>query len=65
MTRVNAGSVPQNCRAISRAAAVHRLWPSMMWTESPGRMFRSTASLRDRPTSVMTGAGSAATLNIV
>ena len=44
MTRVNPGSVRQNCRASSRAAAVQRLCPIITRTVSPGRTLRATAS---------------------
>ena len=47
MTSVNPGSVPQNWRASSRAAAVQRLWPIITWTVSPGRTLRATASARE------------------
>ena len=51
MTSVNPGSLPQNWRASSRAAAVQRLCPSITWTVSPGRTLRATAS----PSDVTTG----------
>ena len=44
MTRVKPGSVPQNWRASSRAAAVHRLCPIITRTVSPGCTPRATAS---------------------
>ena len=47
MIRVKCGSVPQNWRASSRAAAVQRLCPMSTRTLSPGRTFSDTASARE------------------
>ena len=47
MIRVNSGSVRQNWRASSRAAAVQRLCPIITRTLSPGRTFCATASVSE------------------
>ncbi len=56
MTSVNPGSVPQNCRANSRAPAVQRLCPITTMTVSPGRTCLATASSSEVTTGV-TGEG--------
>ena len=48
MTSVKPGSVPQNWRASSRAAAVQRLCPIITRTVSPGRTYRGDGVVQGR-----------------